>query len=386
MQTVGTREGRGARTPHASTIGAKARSTIALGALALASLVTLAACGGGDGTTGVTTTTTLDTTAISASGTKIQAIVSQPLLATILTEGPSQSISLQRISRAPRLLPHVLTSAARLVPNARLTLETTPGTLAPHATSGAPVAVIPDSLLGKSLIPDALGNYHVSSSAAAGPSNGVRFVVSPLGSAQVLGYADLTERLNGATDSLMLDVKTTTGAILLHDVESTTTTANGETDGYAGYATDSTDRIDYAVTTQTVGSRTVSITTVSAPSATLSVADTSIVAGMLSSDVNVTRIVLGTTNLRFTTGATANATAGGYVASDTTNLAANGAPFARIVVPANGSPIVSGPNGGSLSSGDQQALAATESVLYGASLVMEAAPTVVYWLYAVTGV
>lgn len=361
------------------------RGTRMLGAVALAAAGTLAACGGGDGPTGIRGSV-LDANAIGASANKLQAVVSQPVLAAIISQGASSGVPTfdRGVARMPRLLPRIMVGAARLVPDTRAALGARARSTASHATITGFTAAIPDSLLGKTLVPDPLGTFSINSGLTGAPVNGVRFIVRTLGTTQDLGYADLTQSVSGATTTLTLDVKTTAGAVLMHNVETTTTSGSNANDGFTGYVTNGTDRVDYSITAQTTGARTVAYTTVTAPSASVALADTTVVDGMAANDVDVVRLTVGTSTVRLTTAAMPDGS-GGFVESDTTNITANGAPFARVVVDASGTPRLTGPNGGSLSASDQQALYAVETVLAGAAYTLLAPLTVAFWLYIVTG-
>jgi len=363
------------------------RGTRMLGTVALVAVGTLAACGGGDGTTGIGRSA-LDANAIGASANKLQAVVSQPVLAAIISQGASSGVPTfdRGVARMPRLLPRLTAGATRLVPDTRgaLGAGAHARSTSSHATITGFTAAIPDSLLGKTLVPDVLGTFSINSGLTGAPANGVRFIVRTLGTTQDLGYADLTQSISGATTTLTLDVKTTAGTVLMHNVETTTTSGSNANDGFTGYVTNGTDRVDYSITAQTVGARTVAYTTITAPSASVALADTTVIDGLAANDVDVVRLTVGTSTVRLTT-ATKPDGSGGYVESDTTNITANGAPFARVVVDASGTPQLTGPNGGSLSASDQQALYAVETVLAGAAYTLLAPLTVAFWLYIVTG-
>lgn len=366
----------------------RVRGARMLGTAALATVAMLAACGGGgDGSTGISGRSVLDANAIAASGGKMQAVLSQPTLAAIVSQGANSGLPTfdRGIARVPRLLPRIVAGGDRLVPDARGARSAIVGspTAATRATVTGFTAVIPDSLLGKTLVPNALGAYSVSAGTTGAPTNGVRFIVRSVGSPQDLGYADLTQSISGGTSTLTLDVKTTTGTVLMHNVETTTTSGSNQTDAYTGYATNGTDRIDYSITAETVGARTVVYTTVSAPSATVALADTTVIDGLAANDVDVVHLTVASSTIRLSTAA-ARDSSGKFVEGDTTNITANGAPFARVVVGPSGTPTVTSPNGSPLSSGDQQAIYAVESVLAGAAYTLLMPLTVSLWLYLAT--
>lgn len=358
------------------------RGAALLSAAALAMGATLAACsGGGEGPTGTSGATVLDTASIAASANKLGAVAAQPVLLAIAEQGSlGGSLVFDRgVARIPRVIPQGIASAARLVPGARIA-PPAGADVAPRVARATTPAVIPDSLLGKTLVLNSLGEFVIGTAAVGAPSNGVRFIILAPGTNQNLGYADLTESISGAADNLTLDVVPTSGPAVLHDVETLTSSGADTSDAFVGYATNGTDRVDYAGSEQTVGSRTTVVSTVSAPTAGVALTDTSIVAGATANDVDVAQLTIGTSTLRFTTVMVANGTAGGYAASNTTNVTANGAPFARIVSSSSGAPAVTGPNGGSLSSGDQAALAGVDEVLYAAETILATPITIEYWL------
>jgi hypothetical protein len=365
------------------------RVSIARMPAVLAAVALLAACGGGERTTGVSGGSVLDANAINASATKLQAIATQPVLAAVAAEQGSLvgAGSFDRsIARLPQLISHGVAGAGRLAPPVRLgaargdaLAQTT--VASPHIANITVAQLIPDSLLGKTLVPNVFGQYGVSAGTTGAPTNGVRLVIRAPGATQDLGYADVTQSISGSTSTVTLDVTATGGHVVLHDVETTTTTNGTDgTDGFVGYATNGTDRVDYTEVEQTTGARTVALTTLSAPSANVAIADTSIVAGMTATDVDVTRVTVGSALIRFTTNAVALPTPGTYGPSDTTSMAANGAPFARIVGTGGGTPSVTAPDGSPLSSADQAAITAVEGVLVFAGTVLLTPIAIAFWL------
>lgn len=356
-------------------------------ATVLAALATLAACGGGETTTGLTGSSSLDASAVSASATKLQSITAQPVLAAIAAQGSLGSITAfdRGVARIPTLVPRSLASAARLTPMRDMRDMRAPAQRAPSTPrSIIGTQIIPDSLLGKTLVPDLTGRYTVSAGTTGAPTNGVRFIIRSLGTSQNLGYADLTAATTASSAMLTLDVAPISGPVVLHDVETISGTTTDSTDNFVGYVTNGTDRVDYAATLTTVGSRTTSVATLSAPSASVAVADTSVLDGMMANDVSVVRLTVGSSVLRFTTGAVPDTEFGGYMDSDTTNVSLNGTPFARIVAPMDGTPSITAPNGAQLSAGDQAALVATEGVLLSAAMVLIAPTMVSLWLALAT--
>lgn len=360
------------------------RGTRVVGAMGAVALLTLAACGG-DGTGPGTTQPTLDAAAMGATADRLAAITSQPVIVAMLAQ--SSSAALPSFNRGVGRIPRLVASASRLVPSAG-PARTSPAVGVPRpmlaAAIGGGTALIPDTLLGKTLVPNAQGSFTVNPSVTGAPANGVRFVIRALGTTQDLGYADLTETVSGATFTLTLDVKTTSGTLLMHDVETTTTSGSNETDSYTGYATNGTDRIDYTVNLQTVGARTVATSTFGAPSADVAVADTSVVDGMTATDVNVARMTIGSIVVRVTASAVADPEFGGYLPSDTSKVTVNGTPFATVVIGSSGAPSVTAPNGGPLSANDTRALVSTMGMLSSVEVVLLAPLAVVLWLLVAT--
>lgn len=362
------------------------RTTTVRTSVAAAAVLTLAACGGSDATGPGTTRPSLDPATIGATADRLQAVTSQPVIAAMLAQGSAAALPTfaRNVVQIPQLtsrLPHALalrglmTTAARLAPVPRL---------APHATLGDPTALIPDSLLGRTLVPDPQGVFAVDPSRIGAPSNGVRFVIRNLGATQDLGYADLTEGVSGATATLTLDVTTTAGALVMHDVESTTIGTSSETDAFDGYVTNGADRIDYTVSVQSSASRSLATTTMTAPSANVAVADTSVLDGMTATDVDVARVTVGSTVIRITTPAVADTQYGGYIESDTSRVTVNGAPFATVTVDAAGTPSITAPDGSPLSASDMSALTSVEGILLTAGTVVLAPVLVVLWLLIAT--
>lgn len=351
-------------------------------------LAALAACGGSDATGPGVAHPSLDATTIGTSANKLQAVTSQPVLTAMLAQGSGAGLpSFARgIARLPHLTPRV---ALRLAPGSMIA-PTRLAPLAPHspltprATIGNPAALIPDSLLGKTLVPDASGMFTVAPSLTGAPPNGVRFMVRTPGTTQDLGYADLTENESGSTSTLTLDVKTPTGTIVMHNVETTGLTGTTETDVLGGYATNGTDRMDYTVNIVSTPTRTTSSTTVGAPSANVAVADTAVIDGMTATDVHVSRVTVGSTVVRITAPAVADAQNGGYVASDTSKVTVNGAPFATIAVSQSGVPSITAPDGSALSASDMSALTSIVGILISAGTLILAPVIVVFWLLIAT--
>lgn len=394
----------GIPTPPRAMVRATVRATMCAATLAIA------ACGGSDATAPGVTHATLDAAAIGATASRLQAITSQPVIAAMLSQGaaaglPSFARNVAQLPRltprlAPRLTPPLsglVTSAARLTPFARSTNQrTTPPTdqranvslatprLATHATLGDPTALIPDSLLGKTLVPDAQGAFSVNSSLTGAPPNGVRFIIRTLGSSQDLGYADLTEAVSGATDALTLDVKTTAGVPVMHNTESTTISGTNETDTFGGYVTNGTDRIDYTVNLLTTSTRTSATTSLTAANAGVAVADTAVLDGMTASDVHISHITVGPTVFRITTPAVVDSEFGGYTESDTSRVSVNGAPFATITTDASGTPSITAPDGSPLSTSDTSVLTSLEGILVSTGSVILAPVVVVVWLLIAT--
>jgi hypothetical protein len=253
-----------------------------------------------------------------------------------------------------------------------------------HATLGDPTALIPDTLLGKTLVPDATGAFAVDPALTGAPSNGVRFIVRTPGTTQDIGYADLTESVSGAASTLMLDIKTPAGAVVMHNVEAMTVSLLAETDALSGYATNGTDRMDYVVDIVTTPTRTTSTTTIGAPSANVAVADTAVLDGMTAADVHVSRLTIGSTVVRITAPAVVDAQYGGYVESDTSKVTVNGAPFATIVISGSGTPSITAPDGSALSSSDMSALTSVVDILISAGTLILAPVVVVLWLLIAT--
>ena len=345
-------------------------------------LVSIAACGGSDATGPGIAHPSLDATTIGTSANKLQAVTSQPVLTAMLAQGSAAGLpSFARgIARLPRLTPRVtlrlapgsMVAASRLVPHAA------------HAVLGDPTALIPDSLLGKTLVPDANGLFTVAPSLTGAPPNGVRFMVRTPGTTQDIGYADLTENVSGAASTLTLDVKTPTGTIVMHNVETTGFTGTTETDVLGGYATNGTDRMGYTVNIVSTPTRTTSATTVGAPSANVAVADTAVIDGMTAADVHVSRITVGQTVVRITSPAVVDAQNGGYVESDTSKVTVNGAPFATIAISQSGFPSITAPDGSALSSSDMSALTSIVGILISAGTLILAPVVVVLWLLIAT--
>ena len=360
-------------------------------------LVAIAACGGSDATGPGTTHPSLDAATIGTSANKLQAVTSQPVLAAMLAQGsaiglPSFARGVVRLpGLVPRLASGSLPGASRLAPSARLagsplasrvSPRLTPSV--PHATLGDPTALIPDTLLGKTLVPDATGAFAVDPTLTGAPSNGVRFIVRTPGTTQDIGYADLTESVSGAASTLTLDIKTPAGAVVMHNVEAMAISGSSETDALSGYATNGTDRMDYVVNIVTTPTRTTSTTTIGAPSANVAVADTAVLDGMTAADVHVSRITVGSTVIRITAPAVVDAQNGGYVESDTSKVTVNGAPFATIAISASGTPSITAPDGSALSSSDMSALTSVVDILISAGTLILAPVVVVLWLLIAT--
>ena len=356
-------------------------------------LVSIAACGGSDATGPGTTHPSLDAATIGTSANKLQAVTSQPVLAAMLAQGSTIGLpSFARgVARLPSLMPRLASgsppSASRLAPSARLAGSPLASRVSPrvsHATLGDPTALIPDTLLGKTLVPDAAGAFAVDPALAGAPSNGVRFMVRTPGTTQDIGYADLTESVSGAASTLTLDIKTSAGAVVMHNVEAMAISGSSETDALSGYATNGTDRMDYVVNIVTTPTRTTSTTTIGAPSANVAVADTAVLDGMTAADVHVSRITVGSTVVRITAPAVLDAQNGGYVESDTSKVTVNGAAFATIAISASGTPSITAPDGSALSSSDMNALSSVVDILISAGTLILAPVVVVLWLLIAT--
>lgn len=356
-------------------------------------LVSIAACGGSDATGPGTTHPSLDAATIGTSASKLQAVTSQPVLAAMLAQGSTIGLpSFARgVVRLPRLMPRLasgsLPSASRLAPSARIVgspLATRLAPRSPYAIIGNSTALIPDTLLGKTLVPDATGAFAVDPALTGAPSNGVRFMVRTPGTTQDIGYADLTESVSGAASTLALDIRTPAGAVVMHNVEAMAISGSSETDALSGYATNGTDRMDYVVNIVTTPTRTTSTTTIGAPSANVAVADTAVLDGMTAADVHVSRITIGSTVVRITAPAVVDAQNGGYVESDTSKVTVNGAPFATIAISASGTPSITAPDGSALSSSDMSALTSVVDILISAGTLILAPVVVVLWLLIAT--
>lgn len=373
------------------SVGARTVRTLRLAGAVM--LVATAACGGSDATGPGTTHPSLDAATIGTSANKLQAVTSQPVLAAMLAQG--SAVGLPTFARGvarlpglmPRLAPGSMPSASRLVPPARIAgapLASRLSAHVPHATIGTPTALIPDTLLGRTLVPDASGAFVVDPTLTGAPSNGVRFMVRTPGTTQDIGYADLTESVSGAGSTLTLDIKTPAGAVVMHNVEATTISASSETDALSGYATNGTDRMDYVVNIVSTPTRTTSTTTIGAPSANVAVADTTVIDGMTAADVHVSRITVGSTVVRITAPAVVDAQYGGYVESDTSKVTVNGAPFATLATDQSGNASITAPDGSALSPSDMSAMAAIADILVSAGTLILAPVLVVLWLLIAT--
>lgn len=356
-------------------------------------LVSIAACGGNDATGPGTARPSLDATTIGTSANRLQAVTTQPVLVAMLAQGsalglPSFARGVARLPRlTSRLAPGAMSSASRLVPSARIAGSALASRFSPspgHATIGDPTALIPDTLFGRTLVPDASGAFAVDPTLTGAPSNGVRFMVRTPGTTLDIGYADLTESVSGATSTLTLDVKTPAGTVVMHNVETATSGSTSATDDFAGYATNGTDRMDYTVHIQSTATRTVATTTIGAPSANVAVADTSVTDGMTASDVHVSRITVGSTVIRITTPTVVDPLYGGYTDSDTSKVTVNGAAFATITVDQSGNASITAPDGSALSSSDMGALNAVGDILLSAGTLILAPVVVVLWLLIAT--
>lgn len=354
------------------------RVSTAVGAVAL---VALAACGGSDSTS-PGTTASLDATALGATASRIDAVTTQPVFTAMMSQGAFTG--LPAFDHGIARIPQLVARAARLAPSARLTRAAGSSRLAAHATVGGTTLLIPDTLLGKTLVPDAQGTFTMDPSRTGAPPNGVRFVIRTLGTTQDLGFADLTQSVSGATSTLTLDVRTTSGILLMHDVGTTTTSGSDETDTYTGYVTNGTDQIDYTVNLQSTSSRSLSTSMISATSLGVTVADTSVLDGATANDVSVSRVTVGSTVIRMSTPSVADPNFGGYTPSDTSTVTVNGARFATVVINGTGAPTITGPNGAPLSTNDTQALTAAIDILVSMESVLLAPLTVALWLLAVT--
>lgn len=341
-------------------------------------LATVGACGGSD-VTSPGTTPALDATALNTTATRIAAITGQPVLSAMMSLGnfPGLPAFSRGVARVPGLVAH----AARLVPPAgRSRPQPAASRLLPPAAHGTTASFLPDSLLGKTLVPNAQGGFAVDTSRTGAPASGVRFIIRSAGTTQDLGYADYAESTSGATTTLTLDVKTTAGATLLHDVEATASSGNGDTDAHTGYVTNGTDRIDYSLTSQTVNDRTVETSAVTATSVGVAVADTLVLDGSSAGDVSTARVTVGSTVFRIATPSVPDPDFGGYMPGDSSTVSVNGAPFATIVVDDGGAPKVTSPSGAPLSTNDSQALISVMGIYVSTEMVLLVPLIVSLWL------
>jgi hypothetical protein len=365
--------------------GERARTVVA-GGLMAALAAGLGACGSAGGT-GPGTAPSLDASVIGPRADRVAALTKQPVIAALLSQGSTIGLpSFQRnIAGLQRMV------AASLAPS-RTSGGSHP-TLAPAATrltarSGATgtSSLIPDSLLGRTLVPNAQGHFVVDPARTGAPAAGVRFVIVTPGTTQELGYADLTDQIDATSELTVMDV-VAGGTVLMHNSTVITTSATGEDDTARGYLTNGTDRIDFnfviATTYRPVEDRTTGVLTIASPGIGISMIDSTVISGIAAADQQVGRLTIGNTTIRTVTPSVADPS-GGYVASDTTHVTVNGAPYATIVNGASGVSYLSA-NGSQLPASDQAAFAGIEQIALAAVGLIVAQLVVTFWLLDATG-
>lgn len=343
----------------------------------LAFALTLAACGGNDGGTGPINPSGLDVSTLDARTDRIRTIFASSVIASVVLQGSGfGSTTFDRaISRITRPL-----SAARLIPHPAATTAATP-----RAAS----VVIPDTLLGKTLVLGPQGTFVVDPTRTGAPSDGIRFVVYALGSTTELGYAQIVDSSSVTGAHLTIDlVSSGASGRVFH--ATITGSLTGTDEALAGYATNGADSVNFRiqlVTTTPTGAprETVTALVTSSPGIGVTAADTLVVDGLTAQDVQVMNFEVGGTRLRFTTPAVQDRINGGFTQSDTMSVALNGTPYATIVATGPGSPALRRVNGSTLPATEQDAILRvliTETAMYGVLLI----PLVVgTWLTSVGG-
>lgn len=361
-------------------------------ALAVGLTTALAACGG-DGGTAPAGAPSLDASVITPRANRVAALTSQPVIAAMLAQGSALGLpsfqrnvaALERMVAASRA-PSVAPTLVRATRGTRATLAPAAARVTARAAATGTSSLIPDSLLGRTLVPNAQGHFVVDPTRTGAPAGGVRFVVVTPGTTQEIGHVDLTDQIDATGELTVMDVVAGT-TVLMHNATVITSSSTGENDTSRGYLTNGTDRVDFdfvIVTTYgSVEDRTTGILTIASPGIGISMIDSTVVSGETAADLNVGRLTIGNTTIRTVTPSVADP-AGGYTASDTTRVTVNGAPYATIVTGASGVTYLA-PNGTPLSASDRAALAGVEQIVVAAAGVVLAQLIVVFWLLGVTG-
>jgi hypothetical protein len=329
---------------------------------------------------------------------RVAALTSQPAIAALLSQGSAIGLpSLQRSvaglqrmvaatlaqSLAPSLAPSLARGSDRM--HATLAPAATRLTTRSAATTGSS-SLIPDSLLGRTLVPTTQGHFVVDPTRTGAPAGGVRFVIVAPGTTQEVGYADLTDQIDATGEVTTVDV-VASGTVLMHAATVVATSATGENDTSHGYLTNGTDRVDFdfviATTYGSVEDRTTGVLTVASPGIGVSMIDSTVISGLVAGDQQVGRLTIGNTAIRTVTPSVADPS-GGYAASDTTRVTVNGAPYATIV---NGSSGVSylAPDGSQLPASERAAFASVEQIVLAAVSIILAQLIVTFWLFDATG-
>lgn len=366
--------------------GGRARTVLAVG-LSATLAVGLAACGG-DGGTGPGGAPSLDASVITPRADRVAALTRQPAIAALLSQ--SGTIGLPSFQRNVAGLQRMV--AASLAPSrapagTHVTLAPAATRLParPAATTGTS-SLIPDSLLGRTLVPNAQGHFVVDPARTGAPATGVRFIIVTPGTTQEVGYADLTDQIDATSELTVMDI-VAGGKTLMHNAVVIATSSTGENDTSRGYLTDGTDRVDFnfvmVTTYRAVEDRTTGVLTIASPGIGISMIDSTVISGLAASDQQVGLLTIGNTTIRTVTPSVADPS-GGYTASDTTRVTVNGASYATIVNGPSGVSFLS-PNGSQLPASDQAAFAGVEQIALAAVGLIVAQLVVTFWLFDATG-
>lgn len=362
-------------------------------ALAIGLTTALAACGGsGDGGVGPGGRASLDPTVIGPRADRMAALTTQPVMAALLAQGsalglPAFQRSIAGIERA--LVPALY----RATPMGATLVRSTRGTRASlgaaptrlSATTGAS-SLVPDSLLGRTLVLNAQGHYVVDPTRTGAPATGVRFVIFTPGTTQEIGHADLTDQITSPTELTVIDVVAGT-TVVMHNATVITTSSTGEDDTSRGYLTNGTDRVDFnfvmSTTYRPVEDRTTGVLTIASPGIGISMIDSLVASGLAAADQQVGRLTVGNTTVRTVTSSVGDASSG-YVPSDTTRVTVNGTSYATIVTGATGTSFLA-PDGSPLSASDRSALASVQQIAAASIGFVLAELIVLFWLFDATG-